>query len=650
MSNWAASGCRYFVDRQSETMKKCLIWGLSLLVHPLLAQPLPDMPVGKYNDDATPYSLYAGIFGSSPTYDASAVRLLSDHFDGYYGNFDVSMATADAVRSRKSSFQFVKYQGAWQLTGSSRVRVEQQKDQVLHYRVGNLESAITTTQQTFRLNDLFGSLLASNSAPDKSIGYLENGQFRYVTWIRIGQEVMKLTNVTGSEVTVIRGFDNTTVSSHPAGAVVLSPVYGTPPTPGMKTEISYRNDEATLLRWDNLYASLDAEYQKNKGGIWIDIVVGNLSQVAVSGENVPANRIWDLKNQAVYDPMYRASRSEVGIRYMQDTFKAKHSVFPVIWGNNMLFPNTLTDARLQLLRPTTLKPRPLDGFAQENSYAGYGTGGNSGDTFQWTGYEEWQQNLRSIMFMGEARLAARPLLMDGGRDNGTFAKLPAERRHKLFLYGYASYLLGVKVEADNSIYTKLGLTPVVDLNGQISMAIDSCFTWAIGKPVQTLASENVKQYKLPNQDVWVRRFEKGIVLVNPTDATIGQIDLTPFGVSFTNPDTRVNFLTSISLPEHSGAILLTETVTGVEPPGTVTIWPNPARTLLTVSGLTPGKYILDLFNTSGSVLMSRSYDLSQSQKDITVPLEAYPAGMYIVQVRSVRNNRVNTVKRFVKES
>ena len=627
-----------------------LAMGLWLMATVLAAQPASDMHIGKYKDNATPYPIYAGIFGSSPTYDTATIRLLGQNFDAYYGSFDVNMAIANAVRTWNPNFKFIKYQGAWQLSGASRLKVEKQKDQVLHYRIGNLDSAISATQTRFKIADLFGQIVASTSARDSSVSYFQNGVFKYTTWLRIGNEVMKIIGATNNEVEVLRGFDNTTKTTYAAGTTVLSPVYGTHPTPDMREEISYRNDEATTLRWDNIYKGLEAEYNKNRGGVWIDIVVGNLSQFAQSGETVPANRIWDLANNKAYDAPYRASRSEVGIKFMQDKFKTKFGVFPVIWGNNMLFPNSLNDPRIKMLLHTDIKPRPLDGFAQENAYAGYGTSGNSGDVFNWTGYEEWKGNLRSIMFMGEQKLSAVPLSMDGGKDNGTFAKLPIERKHKLFMYNYASYLLAVKVEADNSIYTKLGLTPVVDDNGKISFNLDPCFTWDIGKPTQTLASADFMQYKLPNRDIWVRRFENGIVVVNPTDRDENQVDLSAFGSRFYNPDSRLDVTNTVSLPEHTGMILYFNIRTAVADATNtpISLFPNPTYDTVFIQKLEVGKYIVDVFNNKGSVMSSTRYNIKEQNETIRVDLNHLPAGTYIVQIRSERSSNVNIIKRFVK--
>jgi Secretion system C-terminal sorting domain len=626
------------------TLFVLFVWGIT---H---AQPMPDMPIGKYKDNATPYCLYAGIFGSSPNYDSAAIQLFGRNFDAYYGAFDVNMTNANAIRRINPNFKLVRYQGAWQLTGASRMRVERNKSQVLHYRMGNLDSAISATQTRFKLADVFGKMVASTSAADSTSGYFQSGVFKYTTWLRIGTELMKIMAVNGNEVEVKRGIDNTQAQTHAVNAVVLSPVYGLNPTPTMTEELSYRNDEATTLRWENIYTALETEYNKNRGGIWIDIVVGNLSQFTQNGETVPANRIWDLQNNSVYDPAYRASRSEVGIKFMQDKFKEKFGIFPVIWGNNMLFPSSLSDARIKLLLQTTIKPRPMDAFAQENAYAGYGTGGNSGDVFNWTGYEEWKNNLRSIMFMGEQKISAVPLTMDGGRDNGTFAKLPAERKHKLFMYNYASYLLAVKVEADSSIYTKLGFTPVVDDNGRISFNLDPCFTWDIGRPTQTLASADFMQYKLANQDVWVRRFEKGIVMVNPTDNNMNNIDVRSFGTNLFNPDTRTSNITSISLPEHTGIILFFNTPTSTADIAQKDsfLYPNPANDYLNIENVQEGKYILDIFDAQGSIVSSKVMTILDKNQTVKVEIGALAKGHYIVHLRSVRSSRLNVIKRFVK--
>ncbi|MBO2945252.1 hypothetical protein JJQ72_14835 [Paenibacillus sp. F411] len=530
----------------------------SLGTVPLLsvnAAPAPDMHVAKYKDNSTPYPLYAAEFGTDPLWTAAELELLGKNFDGIFGNPNISMSMANTLRSHYAPFKINQYNGKWAVNGTTADYIENNKKEVLYYRVGNSSASITATQTTFSLNDVFGSLIPSTSNTWNS-NFDSNGEFKFVTWLLIGDELMKIQSVSGNTVTVIRGIHSTVPKSYPAGTPILSPVYGAAPVAGMTSEVQYRLDEGTNVRWDLLLSAALAEYDKNRGGIWIDILIGNLSQFAQSGQTVPSNRIWDIRNQSVYNDEVRAENVERGIVRIQEQFKAQKGVYPVIWGNNLLHPTTLTDQRVKMLLSTSIKPRPIDGFAMENSYGGYGTGGNSGTEFWFKDYTGWKNNLKSIMFMGENKLAALPLMLDGGQDNKTFAALPAAERRRILLYGYASYLLGVKVEPDNKIYTKIGFTPLVNPGtGPAYLYLEPMFTWDIGKPTQTLSSSNYSNYKLSGREVWVRTFQNGIVIVNPSENAENNVSVSSYG-SLRDPEQGNISVTSVSLPSKTAKILL----------------------------------------------------------------------------------------------
>jgi hypothetical protein len=193
----------------------------------------------------------------------------------------------------------------------------------------------------------------------------------------------------------------------------------------------------------------------------------------------------------------------------------------------------------------------------ENMYAHYGYGGGSGKEFMWVPPDEWEVHLQSLMLMGELQVNARPLMFDGGIDNLKFARLPEKERNRLILYGYASYLLGVKVEKDGAIHTQLGSCPlVVGADGHAKFHLYDCFLWEIGKPVETRQASDYHGYQVPGRGVFVRRFENGIVLVNPSVEAENSIDLSPFGGPFVNPATGANNLDRISLGPRTGSILL----------------------------------------------------------------------------------------------
>jgi len=544
-------------------MWRSLLSGLFLLwASTVQCQPMADMPVAKFNDDNTPYPIYAGKFGNEPLWTDAELELLGKNFDGFYGNYSGITATkANKIRSFRADFQFIKYNGGWTLgdeTGDYSVsNIEQNyPNEILYYRVANLASDIDATTTSIPLTDLFGSLFASTAAPNYATSYKSGNVWNFVAWIKIDNEFMRINAVNGANLNVTRGFKSTTAVSHATGKAIVCPVYGSALS---SAKVEYRHDEGGILRWKKLTANLALEWINLKGGIWIDILFGNLSQNSMNGTTLPANRIWDIRKNQVYNSSDRSQNAEKGVKLMQDEFYAQFGVYPVIWGNNMLFPTALTDDRIKMLLQTTVKPRPVDGFAQENCYGGYGTDGGSGTLYTDNSFTTWKSNLQSIMYMGEQKLNARPLSLDGGKDNGTFAAEPAAFRHRVLLYSYASYLLAVKVESDDRIYTKLGLTPVVvPATGAAYIKIEPFLQFPIGRPLETHASANYLNYKMADRNVFVRKFENGLVLVNPSEAEENNVSLSPYMVTgdLYNPDVSMETISSLSLPPKNGAILL----------------------------------------------------------------------------------------------
>ena len=367
----------------------------------------------------------------------------------------------------------------------------------------------------------------------------------------------KIVAVDGNRITLRRGLDNTKPVQHTAGTNVLSPVFGRIFSPETSTYITYRHDERSKLRWQSFLRSCISEYLENGSGIWIDILIGNLSQYTATGETVPEERIWNIETDTYYDKLTRAKHAENGIRFVQETFYSIYNRYPVIWGNNIMFPHNMQNDRLRMLLQTENKPRPIDGFALENCFAEYGYGGHSGKEFSYKNYTEWQETIRAIMFLSELKVSARPLIMDGGIDNKKFAELPEWRRHELFLYMYASYLIAVKVEPDNKVYTMLGLCPVVHEEGKKPyIKTDPCFTWNIGKPVETAAPENYTDYNLKGTSVYVRHFENGVVIVNPHDSDTNTIKLAKISKKkLVNPETGAQ-TEKVTLAPKRAVILL----------------------------------------------------------------------------------------------
>jgi len=524
------------------------------------SQPLADMHVARFNDNKTPYPVYAGIFATIPRWNNNELRNLGQNFDALYGSYgDIDSLKANIVKQENPTFQFIRYIGNWSVSdrhGSAIRDIElNHSDDIMYYRMANLATTLDNTDTTFIIDDKLGIISASTAADSALASYRQGNTWKTVVCIKIDNEMMRLNSASGNTLTVTRGFRQTKPEKHKTGSAIICPVYSNGLNSG---RLGYRHAEAGLWRWQIILNSIIDEYKRTGGGIWIDIIVGNLSVTAMNGQAVPTDRVWNVQQNRPYLPDERTKYAGIGVKMMQDSFKAKFGHYPVIWGNNMMFPTSLTDQRIGLLLQTPEKPRPLDGFAQENAFGSYGTGGNSGKEYYEVKYNEWLKNIQSIMFMGEQKLSARPLSLDGGIDNAKLALEPTTFRHRVQLFAYTSYLMAVKVEPDDRIFTAIGFTPIVgSSNTNCTLLVEPFLQWEIGRPTETRLSGNVLGYKLPGSKIFMRRFENGVVFVNPSDSTTESISLNQLNIKQTlyHPDQNNSIIKTIVLPPKNGMIL-----------------------------------------------------------------------------------------------
>ena len=494
----------------------------------------------------TPYPLYAIEFGLDFPIDAERAAWLADGFEAYFGSLEIEPDALEAARKVRPDFQFIHYVGRWSLRGEQTDRIQGKlRGEVLYFQLGRLAEDLSPEATTLQVEDPFGTSETLESNPEVT------------AWLKLGDEWLRIIRAQGNIFEVERGWDGSVVAAHPSGTPVIAPVVGSR-APVRDGRLALRHDVGASLRWESIEGFLHERFTENQGAVWIDILIGNYASYAFGGEliEMSSGRQWNMRKGQPYSEMEIAHETEKAIHGLQESFFQKHGRYPVIWANNMGFPRTIDDPRLQLLLSSPRQPRPLDGFAMENLYAHYGYGGSSGKEFMWVPFDEWEEHVHSLMLMGELQVNARPLMFDGGIDNLKFAALPEERRKRLILYGYASYLLGVKVESDGRIYTKLGSCPmVVPETGAPSMHLYDCFTWDIGRPIETRKAEDFAGYKLEGRRVYLRRFENGIVLVNPTAELESGIDLRAFGSAFHDPSTGESGLNFISLEPRTGRIL-----------------------------------------------------------------------------------------------
>ncbi len=521
--------------RYMRSFYRCSL-SLVLLVSVALGQPLEDQFVAKYGENDSPYPLYMGEQGPDPVYSQADLELIARNFNACYGNPNWSSQQMATIRSINPDFELAPYVGNWRVRNVNYLDLDDQnrefsdeeverlfKGEFLYYRYANLASAISVSETSIQVTDTNGTVFASTAPAGAVSGSFSGNTFFHITWVVIGGEFMRIEGVSGNTLTVTRGWDGTIPKAHSAGAAIAVPVYGTDPEPGGTSRFDYRTNPTTSIRWIDILNRLLREHDnRGRGGVWIDILDGNLSSNRMDGGGVSTGRRWDIVDDTALTVQEFSLGANDGVHFMQTEFLARRGVYPIIWGNNVLHPTNENSDRLELLRSNEQKPRPVDGFAQENHVGGYGSGGESGKVFSWTGYESWIERTQSTMFMGEKKYSARPLILDGGVDNRQFSAEPESFRHQVLLFGYASYLMAVKVEDDDSIFTQIGFTPLVGPDGSKSVELPEFFQWQIGRPSETRASSDVLGYRLPDSLVFQRRFEHGIVLVNPheTEQTI----------------------------------------------------------------------------------------------------------------------------------
>jgi hypothetical protein len=357
-------------------------------------------------------------------------------------------------------------------------------------------------------------------------------------------------------VTVRRAFSGTTAAAHTNNAPVLVPVYdNSGPIPGMTSRIEYFNDPgAPLMAQDRLAFAMN-QYTNYNRGVWEDIYGGTLSALAMGGEplKLNSNRFWDFRKNQIYTESDFIDYYEEGVNSNQTNFFAKYGKQLVFWANNIGSPTDFVNyLKVAALQSTPFKPRPLDGFAQENGIAAYADGT---EEFGYSSYSQWTARVQSTMFLGENKLAALYVIMDAGADNARFSALPSTNRHDLFLYGYASYLLAVKVETNDLIYTKFAFTPLVGTNAATGYyELDPIFLYPIGRPTETRVSTNYLGYQLPGLTTFMRPFENGLVLANPNDDT-NSTEVVALSRPYFDPEVSL-VVTQVLMKGKSGRILL----------------------------------------------------------------------------------------------
>lgn len=523
------------------------------------------------------YALYAPYFGTHHQFSKEDLKRMANDFDFVYGQ-TLSTAEMDSARMFNPRIKFIKYIGGW--TVSAKNAEPTLKRDLIYYPFAKLKGKISKNTKSFKLKP-FGEkenieLRASTTSADHSKDIT-----KYVIWIRVGKELMKVKafDPETNTVTVQRNFDGRAIASHAQDEIVFLPAYGVAPGNndhyGNPKPVSYHYDPASEARWDMIYGRLKDFMAEGGNGIWIDILMdGSLREKDINGNELPflkkhgnpiLHAFWNFETDSFYyRDGYRAN-NEKGVNYIQQKYVKEYGKQPIIYGNNMMasrFDDGFGGHKYYLMQ-TKVKPHPLDGMCIEDWMGGYDR--DDWIRYRQTGefftpgkacfpcnkdYKNWKQNLQELMKCSQSGLAAMPLIINAGMKTATFEGVPREQRHQWELWAYASYLLGVE-KKDGVCSTKLGIPMFYVGNGKRFVDIDPMYFWKIGEPAQTFSPSEIDKYVKPETIVYTRRFTGGLVLVNPSDNAYS------FSLKnkMTDPDTGQK-INKVTMKPKSGRILL----------------------------------------------------------------------------------------------
>ncbi|MCX7012829.1 MAG: hypothetical protein NTW86_09775 [Candidatus Sumerlaeota bacterium] len=516
---------------------------------------------------APAYPLYAIARHTEPDANTTAedLALVARSFRFIQGVF--TKEQMDFMRSVNPAIKIVPYLNTEYITSSDEMTyIEQHRDQCDHYLAARLKSAIGPGDTQFLLEPALERIaLAASAIPGElSSTDPDRPATRYcVTWIRIDGEFMRINawNKKRSAITVARGLSGSKAAPHPAGANVFCPMYSANARPGGRGgKLNYHYDPAARVRWDLTLAKTLANARAGYDGSWLDLLSEDPFR-ATDSDGQPA-RPWNFAAGHPYTKDEYREANEKGIDFVQRGFQKQMGRWPLLLANNFQAPAYAPGAggASLFLKPTAAKPRPLDGYCIE-SFAG----SNEAETEyqKWLrggppvaphklSAQQWLQRVEEVGRAGEEGIAACPMNMNAGQKVEMYERCPEAARNEFELWAYASYLIGV-VKRGANCSTVFG-TPCFDqgADGARHARFNEIYTWDIGDPVETADWSRIEQYVPSGHASYVRRFAKGIVLVNPGTAADQGIAL---GGSYVDPNTNEAF-TTIELAPHSARILL----------------------------------------------------------------------------------------------
>lgn len=438
----------------------------------------------------------------------------------------ISPEEMDEVRARRPDFTFVKYFNLAMVSTDDAMRRAEENDRLyIHYfKAGRLNESIPSSQTTFSISE-------DQNAALELVASSIDGEFsvdtsRYVTWIRVGDECMRINAWDPAErqITVTRGWGGTTAAAHPAGAAVFAPVYGSDGThPGGQARIlRYRYDPQFPARWDIHAEALETALADGYDGAWFDLTsTYPMNPGTMKGTHLreTAADYWDFLNGQPYERLEYALRIDAGFHQVQRHFSGYPDGTPLIIANHVGPPSYRHLYRL--LDATPEKPRPLDGFCQENFIVQLADAmvhrrESGGVEYIWPevhSRQRWRSQVNMLMDAARNNRRVMPMLANAGNKTVFYEYYPRAIRDRLEMYGYCSYLMAVEGIGDACpVWYGVPAYYIDEHTGERFAWLHPRYTWPIGAPVET--RENINDYRVDEEWLFRRRFENGWVYVN----------------------------------------------------------------------------------------------------------------------------------------
>ncbi len=509
------------------------------------------------------YPLYA-IASGSPELSEADIEVLAGNFTLVQAN--LSEDVISKLHKVNPEFKAVRYFNSTYTSGADMVQMAEgeYRQALTMFKVAQLESGVDDHVASFVLKpvsqgkpiSLRASTVSGNLSSDASG---RPSTKHYVTWIRIGDELMRIDSFDRgtSHIYVTRGFDGTKSEAHDADSPVFSPIYlgstnDTGAWPGGPGDfLRYAFDPSNSAGVARLMDGMVEAFSDGYDGFWLDICSASPFNMCDSdGQHVTP---WDFRTGQLYNKDTYREGQEIKVRTIQDAIHEKYGRWPVMIANNMKARTFELGegGQKQMLIPNKLKPRPIEGYCIENYAGGFAARaskrkGKVGPDYH--DLEKWRDNQMMLMTCAQEGLAAYPMIANAGSKSEMLEGLGAVR-DQFETFAYASYLLCIEKDSP----TRLGLPALYKENGRRFAKLHPRYTWPIGGPVETVSPAKLDKYKVEGRHSYRRYFINGVVLVNPSDKDDKEIKFD--GGGFINPETGKR-IKSVQMKAHTGKILL----------------------------------------------------------------------------------------------